>query len=152
MGYGADSIRQKFTGYERDAEADLDFAQNRYYNFRHGRFTTVDPLTASMMLSDPQSFNRYSYCGNRPLICTDPFELEWYSKRVGKDTTYQWFDVAPGGEEWTRLTGEASNFVVELGETGSGNWAALDMYSGVHKDFHQEKPPKEWHKSLPIGI
>ena len=71
--YGADNIRQKFTGYERDTETDLDFAQARYYNKQHGRFTGVDPIniTKARMLN-PQGFNLYSYVRNNPLRFTDP--------------------------------------------------------------------------------
>jgi len=47
QGYVADNVRQKFTGYERDNETDLDFAQARYYANTQGRFTSVDPLLAS---------------------------------------------------------------------------------------------------------
>ncbi|MCV4690685.1 hypothetical protein OFC38_31525, partial [Escherichia coli] len=43
LGYTADSVRQKFTAYERDNETDLDFAQARMYSNNHGRFTSVDP-------------------------------------------------------------------------------------------------------------
>ncbi|MGH9875749.1 MAG: RHS repeat-associated core domain-containing protein [Pyrinomonadaceae bacterium] len=60
------------TAYERDIESSLDFAQARYYNSAHGRFTTVDPLAASASQSDPQTFNRYVYVRNSPLVMTDP--------------------------------------------------------------------------------
>jgi RHS repeat-associated protein len=73
QGYGGqDSIRQKFTGYERDTESDLDYAQARYYNKNHGRFTSVDPLMASGDPTNPQTWNRYIYCLNNPLIFIDP--------------------------------------------------------------------------------
>jgi RHS repeat-associated protein len=129
--YTTDNVRQKFTGYERDIEADLDFAQARTYSFRHGRFTSPDPLTASMRLSNPQTFNRYIYCGNMPLICTDPFGLDWY--RNDKLKIYQWFDGTPTGDDaddWNRVVG-AANHVVYLGD---GNYAALDMYSNHFTD------------------
>jgi RHS repeat-associated protein len=71
--YGAvDHVRQKFTGYPRDEESGLDFAEARYYNMNHGRFTAVDPLLASGKSADPQTFNRYAYSINRPLVLTDP--------------------------------------------------------------------------------
>ena len=74
--YGAvDSVRQKFTGYQRDDETGLDFAEARYYNNRHGRFTAVDPLTASGKSADPQTFNRYVYSMNSPLMFNDPAGL-----------------------------------------------------------------------------
>lgn len=41
------NVRQDFTGYDLDEESDLEYAQARYYNSGHGRFTSVDPLTAS---------------------------------------------------------------------------------------------------------
>ncbi|MBX7062236.1 MAG: hypothetical protein K1X52_11295 [Pyrinomonadaceae bacterium] len=76
LGYtAADSIRQKFTGYERDIESGLDFAQARYYNATHGRFTSVDPLTASATIRNPQTLNRYSYALNSPYKFTDPLGL-----------------------------------------------------------------------------
>ncbi|MCV4860875.1 hypothetical protein OFB63_33005, partial [Escherichia coli] len=84
---GQDSIRQKFTGYERDAETDLDFAQARMYGFSHGRFMSVDPynpflgffgydfdnsnLRISQFISQPQYWNRYIYSVNNPLKFVD---------------------------------------------------------------------------------
>jgi RHS repeat-associated protein len=56
---GADNLRKRFTGYEKDTETGLDFAEARYYNNKHGRFTAVDPLLASGKSTDPQTFNRY---------------------------------------------------------------------------------------------
>jgi RHS repeat-associated protein len=70
--YMVDQVRQKFTGYERDDETGLDFAQARYYGNVHGRFTSVDPLNASASSSNPQTFNRYSYTLNNPLRYADP--------------------------------------------------------------------------------
>ena len=75
QGYGAaDEVRKQYTGYERDDESGLDYAQARYYNSQHGRFTSVDPL-ASATVRDPQTFNRYSYVLNSPYKFTDPLGL-----------------------------------------------------------------------------
>jgi RHS repeat-associated protein len=90
-GYGADDgIRQQFTGYERDTESGLDYAQARYYNSRHGRFTSADPLTASATIRNPQTFNRYSYVTNSPYKFTDPLGL---------------FGICPGGGQGQGLGG-----------------------------------------------
>jgi RHS repeat-associated protein len=76
QGYGVeDDIRKQYTGYEKDEESGLDFAQARYYNGKHGRFTSVDPLVASANVKDPQTFNRYSYVMNSPYKFTDPLGL-----------------------------------------------------------------------------
>ncbi|HVE56684.1 MAG TPA: RHS repeat-associated core domain-containing protein [Pyrinomonadaceae bacterium] len=76
LGYQpANEVRQGYTGYEQDTESGLDFAQARYYNSAHGRFTSVDPLTASANVKNPQTFNRYSYVLNSPYKFTDPLGL-----------------------------------------------------------------------------
>jgi len=76
LGYQpTNEVRQGYTGYEQDTESGLDFAQARYYNSAHGRFTSVDPLTASANIKNPQTFNRYSYVMNSPYKYTDPLGL-----------------------------------------------------------------------------
>jgi len=67
-----DDIRQKFTGYQKDDETGLDFAEARMYQDLHGRFTAVDPLLASGKSANPQTFNRFVYVLNNPLVLTDP--------------------------------------------------------------------------------
>ncbi|MET0624140.1 MAG: RHS repeat-associated core domain-containing protein [Pyrinomonadaceae bacterium] len=92
QGYAWDSTRQQFTGYERDLETGLDYAQARHFSSSQGRFTSPDPLGASMRSADPQSFNRYSYTGNDPVNRTDSTGLDWTtdaSKWGGGSTHYQ---------------------------------------------------------------
>jgi len=75
-GYGAtDELRKQYTGYERDEESGLEYAQARYYNGDHGRFTSTDPLMASADIKNPQTFNRYSYVLNSPYKYVDPLGL-----------------------------------------------------------------------------
>lgn len=73
--YTGPELRKGYTGYEKDDESKLEFAQARYYNSVQGRFTTVDPLTASASIKNPQTFNRYSYVLNSPYKFTDPLGL-----------------------------------------------------------------------------
>ena len=94
---GTSSIKQGFTGYEKDDETGLDFAKGRYYGSQSGRFTSVDPLISSSKLNNPQSWNRYSYVVNNPLRYVDPTGeylvlleneqegLEQVKKLLGKD-------------------------------------------------------------------
>ena len=51
-------MRQRFTGYQKDVETSLDFAEARMYANTYGRFTAVDPLLASGKSANPQTFNR----------------------------------------------------------------------------------------------
>jgi Bacterial EndoU nuclease len=46
------------------------------YENRHGRFTAVDPLLASGKSANPQSFNRYVYVLNNPIVATDPSGMQ----------------------------------------------------------------------------
>lgn len=62
---------QRFTGQERDHEAQLDYFNSRSYQYRTGRFSSVDPIFAGSA-ADPQSWNRYSYVSNNPLAFVDP--------------------------------------------------------------------------------
>ena len=73
LGYSlADSTKQKFTQKERDSESGLDYFIARYYSSAQGRFTSVDPATSSAHALNPQSWNRYAYVFNNPLILIDP--------------------------------------------------------------------------------
>ncbi|MFV0388394.1 MAG: RHS repeat-associated core domain-containing protein [Pyrinomonadaceae bacterium] len=80
--YG-DSTKQKFTGYERDEETNLDFAQARMYSSQLGRFSVADPLLSSATIKSPQSWNRYSYVYNNPTIYIDPYGLYVWGKGFG---------------------------------------------------------------------
>lgn len=75
LNYDSSETRKGYTGYEKDTESGLEFAQARYYNATHGRFTSVDPLTASASIKNPQTFNRYSYVLNSPYKFVDPLGL-----------------------------------------------------------------------------
>ena len=73
IGYADDSVRKQFTSYERDNESELDFAEARYYNPAHGRFTSTDPIIMSYKRAvDPQRINLYAYARNNPLAFVDP--------------------------------------------------------------------------------
>ena len=45
--------------------------QARYYDPVIGRFLSVDPVTF-MDTGNPAMFNRYAYCYDDPINCTDP--------------------------------------------------------------------------------
>lgn len=59
-GYGVDTVRQKFTGQERDSESLLDYFHARYYAPGQGRFVSPDPGNAGADLGDSQSWNGYA--------------------------------------------------------------------------------------------
>ncbi|MGA2279421.1 MAG: RHS repeat-associated core domain-containing protein [Verrucomicrobiota bacterium] len=63
-------VSRRFTGQILDAETGLYYYNARYYDPELGRFIQAD--TEIPDLSNPQSYNRYSYCLNNPLRYTDP--------------------------------------------------------------------------------
>lgn len=69
------TLTQRFTGKERDAETGLDYFGARYFSGAQGRFTSPDALMASANVANPQSWNRYVYTNNNPLRYTDPSGL-----------------------------------------------------------------------------
>ncbi len=92
--YVTDDVRQGFTGYERDGETGLEYAQARIYTSKLGRFLSVDPGNISSNRLEAQSWNAYSYVINNPLINVDPSGLIYLRKG---DTIYwandnQWAD------------------------------------------------------------
>jgi RHS repeat-associated protein len=116
-----DNNRKKFTGYERDSETGLDFAQARYDSSSQGRFTSPDPFAASATVGNPQTFNRYSYCANNPVNATDPTGLvaEWTShsgllaekssSRLGLDPTDDWLMGTDFGDTFETSSGSGES-------------------------------------------
>jgi RHS repeat-associated protein len=72
IGYDDDTVRKQFTGYERDGESDLHFAQARFFSGGLGRFTTPDEPLLDQSEEDAQSWNLYQYVRNNPLNLIDP--------------------------------------------------------------------------------
>jgi len=81
-------ISHYFTGKELD-NTGLYFYAWRYYDPYLGRFTQPDTIIPNP--SNPQDFNRYSYCNNNPINYVDPSGHSWFSKHwreiVGVVTT-----------------------------------------------------------------
>ena len=65
--------KRQFTNYERDDETETDYAINRQYSHKTGRFMRPDPAAGSV--ANPQSLNRYAYAGNDPINSSDPLGL-----------------------------------------------------------------------------
>ena len=55
-----------FTGKEYDPDTGLYYYNARWYDQDLGRFISEDPA------ADPNNPNLYSYCGNNPIVYTDP--------------------------------------------------------------------------------
>lgn len=63
-------VSRQFTGQIKDDESGLYYYNARYFDPELGRF--IQPDTDIPDMSNPQSYNRYSYVMNNPLRYTDP--------------------------------------------------------------------------------
>ncbi|RYD98502.1 MAG: RHS repeat-associated core domain-containing protein [Sphingobacteriales bacterium] len=59
-----------FTGHQQDAETDLVYMQQRYYDPLAGRFLSVDPLVTDA--NTGKGFGLYTYVENNPYAKVDP--------------------------------------------------------------------------------
>ncbi len=76
-----------FTGHEQIAElSGLIHMNARVYDSDIGRFLSAD--TTIQDPHDSQSYNRYSYVRNNPMVFTDPSGHSWFSKLWDKIGTY----------------------------------------------------------------
>jgi RHS repeat-associated protein len=73
-----DNLNPKFTSQERDTETGIDFFKARYHLGAQGRFISPDPAGNFVAtVTDPQSWNMYSYTRNNPLNLVDPTGLDF---------------------------------------------------------------------------
>src|ERR1044072_215663 len=103
----------------------------RRYNRAHSRFDQPDPYDGSYDLTNPQSFNRYSYTQNDPVTFVDPRGLDG---ELGG-----WIGITlnpPSGS--VTITGSFDDFFRHGGSSGDGTeWRTLavidpgDLNAGI---------------------
>lgn len=108
---------ERFAGQARDHEAQLDDFNARAYQARTGRFGAPDPVPGR--LKNPQSWNRYSYAADNPLMFGDPTGL-WFCP---------WFDghffcEPPPNNPWPEYPGpltQCDMYPETCGGSGGGD-------------------------------
>jgi RHS repeat-associated protein len=102
LNQGSVNLKHKYTGQEEDPETGLYYYNARYYDPQLGRFISADSIVQEP--DDPQSFNRYSYTRNNPLIYTDPtgnWYMDLYSYSGGGGGCY-WCNYDPWAGSYRR--------------------------------------------------
>lgn len=98
-----------FTGHERDIDTGLDYFGARFHHSVPGRFTSVDPAEGSLSLGNPQSFNRYSYVLNSPMILIDP-DGRWPTRANTHTEQGMWnllVNALPEDNDWKKISSAA---------------------------------------------
>lgn len=131
-GYNVNTIRQKFTGQERDSETGLDYFGARYFSGAQGRFTSPDPMVHPAQshaglkgfLSEPQRWNKYAYVSNNPLKYTDPNGGEQVAGCVGggcyNNTTGQVISRQSTGDQLRTALIPVAGMAAAAGGSGLG--------------------------------
>jgi len=137
QGFGAtDPNRQKYGLTERDETTGLDHTWWRKYENRSGRWTSPDPYGGSMLVSNPQSHNRYAYA-NDPVNLIDP---------TGLSCTFNINVSGVSGQELTDLQNEITRIFASGGHSvvfnnpgqangGSMNLTVTDSYPPEVQSF-----------------
>jgi RHS repeat-associated protein len=113
-----------FTGHEHLDDTYLIHMNGRVYDYRLGRFLSVDPIISG---SSSQALNPYSYVGNNPLSGTDPSGYDVvpaaggpYGSLGGGECKFQTCGGTTPGGEAIKLT-DTSNGAKSTGAVGGVN-------------------------------
>lgn len=84
-----------------------------------GRFMSPDPTFESASYANPQTWNRYTYGLNNPLIVVDPNGEVWQYSISG---TWDWMDKCNQGATCvTQIAQQEGNTVVTYGPSGAND-------------------------------
>ncbi len=113
---GLDTVRRRFTVYQRDEESpDLDYANLRRYSNHIGRFYSADPVAPDIY--SPATHNRFQYCLNNPLRFID--SGGGYEEDVHRDLTAALAVVVGFSEAQGNVIGNANQWLDDP-ESGLG--------------------------------
>ena len=126
-------IDRGFCGHEHIDEIGLINMNGRMYDPKLGRFLSPDPYIQAP--TDPQNFNRYSYCLNNPLKYTDPDgEFFMFATILGATMNLVWQGASgninsPSDAFWAMGIGAVSSIIG--GYAGSAVLSALGQASSM---------------------
>jgi len=110
----------------------MDYFGARYYSGGQGRFTSVDPSMESVVLRNPQSWNRYAYTLNNPLRYTDPTGELWVASS-DSNNPYSWVDEC--GQNQTCYDSRAAVIGNQLRVYGSQSADDVADYTANKKGY-----------------
>jgi RHS repeat-associated protein len=125
-------LSNRYTGQTDDDETGLYYYGARYYDPQLGRF--IQPDTNVQSPDNPQTLNRYAYCGNNPLNYTDPsgnfsFVTGLIGAAVGAIVGGVWAAVTHHSILRGVLGGALAGFLVGCGISAGG--ADFASFAGI---------------------
>ncbi|HEY1787839.1 MAG TPA: toxin TcdB middle/N-terminal domain-containing protein [Verrucomicrobiae bacterium] len=134
-------VSRRFTGQIFDAESGLYYygtpsgPYGRYFDPELGRFIQADTTIAD--ISNPQTYNRYSYCVNNPLTYTDPtghsfwswIENNWNPSLIWDPEVGEGIEDVLGGVTGT-TTENPYSYSSQMEQNGMPLWTPLKDENG----------------------
>ena len=126
----------RYRGYYWDSDLQLYYLMSRYYDPQVGRFINAD----SLEYLDPETIgglNLYAYCGNNPVMFTDPFgTTKWWEWALAGVAVAGLIvgSIFTGGLVGGAFLGAAIGAAISLGTQaieGELNWAQFALDTGV---------------------
>ena len=152
----------RYRGYYFDCETGFYFLQSRYYDPEVGRFLNMDSIEYANQ-NFINGINLYAYCGNSPVVITDPTGTNWWDdfcSRVVNGVKTAWNATTNWvSNTWNDITSWAKNtfgFSVQYSDSFAlqSNYyifASTESGVGYNKSFGNGKPvnfyvtlPKNW--------
>lgn len=132
---GANDISDSgFTGHKHNDDIGLIYMNARFYVPGIGRFASADTIVPAP--TNPQSFNRYSYVFNSPLLLIDPSGhfteeaiMNYLQEHYQDDAQYM-FDVWKNDTEWWDMLRQAQAGDVLFASVGERELAGYYHFQG----------------------
>lgn len=146
-------VTRGFTGHEHLDELDLINMNGRMYDPNMGRFLNPDPYVQSP--SNPQNYNRYSYCLNNPLKYYDPsgefFTWSIYKGGISFGFNFTPVNVPLGfGFNIGYGDGLSLGFYAELGYRVGGTGFGSGFY--LQESFDYNFKNSSWSATTSFGV
>jgi len=140
IAFGA-SGTEKFTfaGEMQDSPSGLFYVFARYFDSQIGRFVSLDIRFGEV--DNPQTINRYIYCGNNPIRFVDPTGEGWF------DGICTWVS-----ENWVTIVEVAACAVITVCVPGVGGVIACGLLSGSIKAMDAAYNDEDILTSFAVGF
>jgi RHS repeat-associated protein len=117
-----------YTGHEHLDDVGVVHMNGRIFDPRLGRFMQADPMIQDQF--NLQNYDRYTYCYNNPLVCTDPSGEEvWFTDPSTGANTY--YTDTGNGTASNTYNGDTYVYQANAAQNGYGNGVGAYSLAGA---------------------